>query len=97
MGDSQYASNWVPFYRLYETVTLLAVRICNQAGYPCTGNTEVKRLPNAQCPTNRNRFPPSVTYCVAANVIVRIGLDEFVRIVIQVTCYTWNTRKSMEF
>jgi len=29
MGDSQYASNWVPFYRLYETVTLLAVRICN--------------------------------------------------------------------
>jgi hypothetical protein len=42
-------------------------------------------------------FPHSVTYCVAASVIVRIGLDEFVRIVILITCYTWNTRKAMEF
>jgi len=52
---------------------------------------------DAKCPTNWSRFPPSVTYCVAASVIVRIGLDEFVRIVIVVTCYTCNRRKPMEF
>jgi len=52
---------------------------------------------DAKCPTNWSWFPPSVTYCVAASVIVRIGHDEFVRIVILVTCYTWNTRNPMEF
>jgi hypothetical protein len=35
--------------------------------------------------------------CVAASVIVRIGLDEFVRIVIPITCYIWYTRKPTEF
>jgi hypothetical protein len=50
----------------------------------------------AKCPTNWSRFPPSVTYCVAASMIVLIGLDEFARIVMLVTCYTWNTRKPME-
>lgn len=40
---------------------------------------------------------PSLCHCVAVSVIVRIGLDEFVRIVILVTCYKWNTRKPLEF
>jgi hypothetical protein len=53
----------------------------------------------AKCPTNWSRFPPSVTYCVAASVIVRTGLDEFVRIVILVTCLPgiqenpWNSEE----
>jgi len=52
---------------------------------------------DAKCLTNWSRFPPSVIYCVTAIVIVRIGHDEFVCIVILVTCYTWNTRNPMEF
>jgi len=48
-------------------------------------------------PTNWSRFPPSVAYCVAASVIVRIGLDEFVRIVILVTCLPGIQEKPIEF
>jgi len=57
MGDSQYASNWVPFYQLYETVTILAVRICNCDGYPSTGNTEVKWLPRCEVSDKLEQVP----------------------------------------